>query len=76
MGVTINLDQNLVTTARAYSVVEHRSVPKQIEHWAKIGRIAEENPDLTYEAIKSILLGMEELRTGQVEEYRPGSLSK
>jgi hypothetical protein len=45
MGVAINLDTQLVNTAKAYSTAQSRSVPKQIEHWAKIGRIAEENPD-------------------------------
>jgi len=30
----------------------NHSIAKQIEHWARIGRIAEENPDLTYEFIK------------------------
>ena len=43
MGVAVNLDTELVKIARSYSGAECRSVPKQIEHWAKIGRIAEEN---------------------------------
>ena len=30
------------------------SVAGQIEHWAKIGKIAEENPDLTLENLKLI----------------------
>jgi hypothetical protein len=51
-----------------------RSVAKQIEHWAKIGQIAEENPDLSYNMIKGILLGMEDMANGNVEEYKPGML--
>lgn len=74
MGTTITLDSELVNVARSYSSVESRSVPKQIEHWAKIGRIAEENPDLNYSIIRDILLGLEDIKTNNVEEYRPGSL--
>ena len=72
MGVSVNLDTGLVKAARSYSIVESRSVPKQIEHWAKIGRISEENPDLTYTVIKDMLLGMEDLKNDDLDEYRPG----
>jgi hypothetical protein len=74
MGITINIDKQLVNTAKAYSTINHRSMPKQIEHWAKIGRIAEENPDLTYDDIKNILLGLAEVDAGYTEEYKSGSL--
>lgn len=74
MGITVNLDKELVDEAKTYSAVESRSVPKQIEHWAKIGRIAETNPDLSYNIIRDILLGLEDIRSGHVEEYKPGSL--
>ena len=59
MGTTVTLDTKLVNVAKTYSAVQSRSVPKQIEHWAKIGRIAEENPDLNYKFIQDILLGIE-----------------
>ena len=74
MGITVNLDGELIASARSYSVAQSRSVPKQIEHWAKIGRIAEENPELSYLAIQGILLGVEEARAGLVEEYQRGCL--
>ncbi|MES2998807.1 MAG: hypothetical protein V4700_05765 [Pseudomonadota bacterium] len=74
MGTTITLDNELVNAARSYSTVESRSVPKQIEHWAKIGRIAEENPDLNYSIIRDILLGLGDIKINNVEEYRPGAL--
>lgn len=44
----------------AYGKVYSRSTPKQIEYWFKIGKIAEENPDLPYNFIKQILLAKEE----------------
>lgn len=59
MGITVNLDADLVKLAKTYSAVNHRSIPKQIEYWAKIGRIAEENPDLNYHGIYSMLLDLE-----------------
>lgn len=70
MGIAVNLDKEFVSIARSYSGAESRSVSKQIEHWAKIGRIAEENPDLSYAAIKEILLGLEDLKLGNIEEYK------
>jgi len=74
MGVAVNLDKKLVDDAKAYSIVEDRSVPKQIEHWAKIGRIAEENKGLSYGEIKEILFGLSDIREGNLEEYKEGML--
>ncbi|MBV9471120.1 MAG: hypothetical protein JOZ57_17925, partial [Abitibacteriaceae bacterium] len=68
------LDKGLVNFARSYSSVQNRSIPKQIEHWAKIGRIAEENPDLSYNVIKDILLGLEDVKKGNITEYHKDSL--
>ena len=44
----------------------------QVEYWAKIGKIAEENPDLPFTFIKEILLGLEELKEEEKEEYAFG----
>jgi hypothetical protein len=74
MSVAVNLDEKLVNEARAQSKVLSRSVTKQIEHWAKIGHIAEDNPDLTYSQIKDILLGVEDYNSGNVEVYKRGIL--
>ena len=57
---TVNLSDELVEKAKKYGPVFNRSTPKQIEYWAKIGQIAEENPDLPYEFIKETLLAMSE----------------
>lgn len=74
MSIAVNLDEKLVSDARSHSKVLSRSVTKQIEHWARIGHIAEDNPDLTYSQIKDILLGLEDYHSGQVEEYKRGTL--
>lgn len=46
-----------------------RSGAGQIEHWAKIGKMAEENPDLTYKFIRDILLAKAEIASGLVDDY-------
>lgn len=74
MNIAVNLDEKLVNDARTQSKVMSRSVTKQIEHWAKIGHIAEDNPDLTYSQIIDILLGAEDYYAGNVTEYKRGSL--
>jgi mRNA interferase RelE/StbE len=72
MTTAVRVSENLVREARLLSVVDNRSVTGQIEHWAHIGRCAEENPDLTYRLIKDVLIGIEELNQGESTEYRFG----
>ena len=66
----IRISDELAHEAQAYGRVYNRSSPKQIEFWSRIGKLAEENPDLTYDDIKGILLAMEEKKLGLVEEYK------
>ena len=72
MATAVRVSDLLLKEARLVSSVENRSVTGQIEYWAKIGKCAEENPDLTYNLIKDILLGLEELEHGEVSEYKFG----
>ena len=72
MATAVRVSEDLVQEARKYSRVEHRSITGQIEHWARIGKCAEENPDLTYDLIKEILIGIEELEQGEMSEYKFG----
>jgi len=57
---------------KIYSKIDKRSITGQIEHWAIIGKCAEENPDLTYSLIKEILIGIAELNQGASSEYSFG----
>ncbi|MCL1929139.1 MAG: ParD-like family protein [Treponema sp.] len=66
---TIKLSGDIVFEANKYANVFSRSVPKQIEHWVKIGKIAEENPDLPYSFIKDILLSLEETKNEKPVPY-------
>ncbi|MDA3938370.1 MAG: hypothetical protein PF693_03540 [Spirochaetia bacterium] len=69
MATAVRISENLLSNARKFSKIDHRSLTGQIEHWASIGKCAEENPDLTYDLIKEIFLGIEELDTGDKTEY-------
>lgn len=55
MSTNVKLSDDLVADARQHGGIEHRSVPKQIEHWSRMGKIAEENPDLPFSMIKDVL---------------------
>ena len=72
MPTAVRLSEKLLGEARKHSKMNHRSLAGQIEHWAQIGKCAEENPDLTYELIKEILTGIEELNQGETTEYQFG----
>jgi len=72
MTSAVRISDKLVHDAKLYSSVENRSVTGQIEHWARIGKCAEEKPDLTYGLIKEILIGLEELKQGETSEYKFG----
>jgi len=71
MSVAIKLSDSLAHEAKMYSVVTHRSIPKQIEYWSRIGKLAEENPDLPFSFIQETLLALEESKTPQsLSEYQ------
>lgn len=47
----------------------NRSTPKQIEHWAKIGEMMEDNLELPYEYVKQAIIAKSEKETGKLEAY-------
>jgi len=72
MTTAVRVTDELVREAKIYSKIDKRSITGQIEHWAKIGKCAEENPDLTYSIIKEIFIGLAELDQGETSEYKFG----
>ena len=72
MATAVRVSDKLVREARIYSKIGQRSLTGQIEYWAKIGKCAEKNPDLTYSLIKDILIGLVELEQGESSEYKFG----
>ena len=72
MTTAVRVSEDLVKEAKIYSKIYKRSITGQIEHWARIGKCAEENPDLTYGLIKEILIGISEMEHGKTSEYTFG----
>ena len=68
-SIAIRLPVSFVETAKQYADINLRSVPKQIEYWAMLGRCAEDNPDVPLEFIKNCLLTKEEIKQGKVEPF-------
>ena len=66
---SIRLDQELVEKATIIGKALNRSTPKQIEHWAKIGEMMEDNPDLPYEFVKQAIIAKAEKEAGKLEAY-------
>jgi len=69
MAISIRLDDDFVSDVKIHAEASHRSIPKQIEHWAKIGQIVEENPDMTYRFIVETLLAKSEMDNNKVTRY-------
>lgn len=67
MSINVKLSESLVEQAKHHAQIQHRSVPKQIEYWSKIGKIAEENPDLPFSMIRDILIADQEEVVGEYE---------
>lgn len=72
MSVAVKINDDLIREAKIIGKVDKRSLKSQIEHWVRIGKYAEENPDLTYSQIKAILIGIEEIEQGESSDYTFG----
>ncbi|MBQ0721706.1 MAG: hypothetical protein KBT88_15985 [Gammaproteobacteria bacterium] len=69
---SIRLDQELVEKATIMAKALNRTPPKQIEHWAKIGEMMEDNPDLPYEFVRQVIVATAEREAGKLESYNFG----
>lgn len=65
----IKISETLVHKALLRAKAMRRSTAGQIEFWANIGQIAEDNPDLSFTFIRDILIAKEEADANQLEEY-------
>ena len=72
MSRAVKISEELVNEAEVYSKSFNRSISSQIEFWTKIGKISEENPDMSFNEIKDILIAREEVNAGLVSEYQFG----
>ena len=69
MSTAVKISDELVAKAKVKSKVFKRSVAGQIEYWAKIGQIVEDNPDLPLPLIQDILIAKEQIKSGQGTPY-------
>lgn len=67
--LSIRLDQDLVEKASIMAKALNRTTPKQIEHWAKIGEMMEDNPDLPYAFVKQAIIAKAEKDAGKLTSY-------
>ncbi|SMM99330.1 hypothetical protein SPONN_461 [uncultured Candidatus Thioglobus sp.] len=72
MATAVRISEKLTAEARRYAQIEHRSMTGQIEYWATIGKCAIDNPDLSFDFIKDVLVSVEELDCGEKSEYKFG----
>ncbi len=72
MAVAIKLSDKLIADAKLYAKAQYRTPAKQIEHWARLGKIAEENPDLPLSFICEVMSSQKEAEQGQLEAYKFG----
>jgi hypothetical protein len=69
MPSAVKISDELIAQARIKSKIFKRSIAGQIEYWAQIGKIVEENPDLPLPFIQDVLLGKEQIRAGLGTPY-------
>jgi hypothetical protein len=72
MSTPIRLPDSLVEKAKRQAELDKRSPAGQIEHWAEIGKMLEENPELTYQMVRDILISMHEAKHNETENYQFG----
>jgi len=69
MATAVKVSNDLFEKAKIQSKVFKRSIAGQIEYWAKIGQMIEENPDLPLPFIQDVLVGREQIKAGQGTPY-------
>ena len=63
MGVAIRIDEMIYNDAKKTARAECRSIPQQIEFWARVGKCALDNPDLPIEFVKNLLVAKNQDRS-------------
>ena len=69
MATAVKVSDDLFQKAKIKSKVFKRSIAGQIEYWAKIGQMIEENPDLPLPFLQDVLVGREQIKAGQGTPY-------
>jgi hypothetical protein len=69
MPKAVKISDELASTAAVFAGVEGRSLAGQVEYWAKLGRVADENADLPVSLIKEILIARAQVQNGLKTPY-------
>ncbi len=56
MSISIRINDEIYTAAKMTAKAECRSISNQIEFWAKVGKAALDNPDLSVDFVRDILI--------------------
>lgn len=72
MPTTVELSELLIDQAKPFAQAMSRSVAEQIEYWARLGKVAEENPDLPIPMLQDIIFSIEEAKTSNLIAYQFG----
>jgi len=56
MSISIRIPESLYDEAKIRAKAEFRTIPSQIEFWARVGRAAMDNPDLPIEFVRDVLV--------------------
>ena len=69
MPTAVKISDDLATKAKIKSKIFKRSIAGQIEYWASIGQIIEENSDRPLPFIQEILIAKEQIKAGLGTPY-------
>lgn len=72
MSITIRIDESVYAEASKTAKAECRTISRQIEYWAKVGKAALDNPDLPIDFIRDILVARSQNRS-LAEPFTPES---
>jgi hypothetical protein len=69
MATAVKVSDDLFENAKIKSKIFKRSIAGQIEYWAKIGQMIEDNPELPLPFLQDVLVGREQIKAGQGTSY-------
>lgn len=69
MSVAIEISEDLMQAAHTQAASSNRTVGWQIDYWLRIGKLAEDHPDLPLSFLKDIWQALQE---SESEEYQFG----
>lgn len=70
MSVAVRISEPLAKKARSTSKAFNRSLAGQIEYWAKMGEILENNPELSFSFVQDILMGKAQTIAEETTPYQ------